>query len=117
MLILNHAQFNPSGLNLVLNNTKVGQKQVQENPNRMMNIRFYRALYGQHPYAEPTTGTNGSLKKITPELLRIFRQKLLVAQNMNIAMTGNLTTAEATQIANTISQVYSGDQLQHLLYQ
>lgn len=102
--VLNHAQFNSSGLNLVLNNTKVGQKQVQENPSRMMNIRFYRALYGQHPYAEPTTGTNGSLKKITPELLRTFRQKLLVAQNMNIAITGNLTSAEATQIANTISQ-------------
>lgn len=102
--ILNHAQFNPSGLNLILNNTKVGQKQIQENPSRMMNIRFYRALYGQHPYAEPTVGTNGSLKKITPELLRSFRQKLLVAQNMNIAITGNLTAADATQLANTISQ-------------
>jgi len=102
--ILNHAQFNASGLNLVLNNTKVGQKQIQENPNRIMNIKFYRALYGQHPYAEPTTGTNGSIKKITPELLRAFRQKLLVSQNMNIAITGNLTTNEATQIANLISQ-------------
>jgi zinc protease len=102
--VLNHAQFNPSGLNLVLNNTKVGQKQIQENPSRIMNIRFYRALYGQHPYAEPTVGTNGSLKKITPELLRAYRQKLLVAQNMNIAITGNLTAADATQLANLISQ-------------
>ncbi|MGO3385786.1 MAG: M16 family metallopeptidase, partial [Acinetobacter guillouiae] len=102
--VLNHAQFNPSGLNLVLNNTKVGQKQIQENPSRIMNIRFYRALYGQHPYAEPTVGTNGSLKKITPELLRAYRQKLLVAQNMNIAITGNLTSADATQLANLISQ-------------
>lgn len=104
MYILNHAQFNPSGLNLVLNNTKIGQKQVQENPSRMMNIRFYRALYGQHPYAEPTTGTNGSLKKITPELLRTFRQKLLIAQNMNIAITGNLSANDAMKISNTISQ-------------
>ena len=104
MHILNHAQFNPSGLNLVLNNTKIGQKQVQENPSRMMNIRFYRALYGQHPYAEPTTGTNGSLKKITPELLRTFRQKLLIAQNMNIAITGNLSANDAMKISNTISQ-------------
>jgi zinc protease len=102
--VLNHAQFNPSGLNLILNNTKVGQKQIQENPSRIMNIRFYRALYGQHPYAEPTVGTNGSLKKITPELLRAFRQKMLVAQNMNIAITGNLTAPEATKLANLISQ-------------
>lgn len=102
--VLTHAQFNASGLNLVLNNTKVGQKQVQENPSRILGIKFYRTLYGQHPYAEPSVGTNGSIQKITPELLRAFRQKFLVAQNMNIALTGNLTTSQATDIANTISQ-------------
>lgn len=102
--VLNHSQFKASGLNLALNNTKVGQKQLQENPSRLMGIKFYRALYGQHPYAEPTVGTNGSIQKITPELLRSFRDKLLVAQNMNIAITGNLTNTEATHISNLISQ-------------
>ncbi|WP_010114584.1 pitrilysin family protein [Acinetobacter sp. P8-3-8] len=102
--VLNHSQFKASGLNLALNNTKVGQKQLKENPSRLMEIKFYRTLYGQHPYAEPTVGTNGSIQKITPELLRAFRDKLLVAQNMNMAITGNLSSAEATQISNLISQ-------------
>lgn len=102
--LIKRANFNQSGLNLVLNNTKVGQKQIQENPSRLMNIKFYRSLYGQHPYAEPTVGTQASIRKITPELIRKFRDQLLVAQNSNIAITGNLTNVEANQIAHKISQ-------------
>ncbi len=101
---INHANFNQSGLNLVLSNTKVGQKQVQENPSRLMNIKFYRALYGQHPYAEPSVGTQASIKKISPAMLQQFRDQLLVAQNANIALTGNLSTELATQISEQISR-------------
>ena len=101
---INHANFNQSGLNLVLSNTKVGQKQVQENPSRLMNIRFYRALYGQHPYAEPSVGTQASIQKISPAMLQQFRDQLLVAQNANIAITGNLSAEHATQISEHISQ-------------
>lgn len=102
--LINHANFNASGLNLVLNNTKIGQKQVQENPSRLMGIKFYRSLYGQHPYAEPSVGTQGSVKKITPERLKTFRDRLLVAQNSNIAITGDLTAPQATALANKITQ-------------
>ena len=102
--LLKHANFKPSGLNLILNNTSVGQRQVQENPNRLMNIQFYRTVYGQHPYAQPIVGTNGSIKKITPAHLIQFRNTFLVAQNMNIAITGDLKSEQASQIANQISQ-------------
>ena len=59
-----NATFKPSSIQLALSNTQVGQKQLQENPSKLMDIRFYRALYGQHPYAEPITGTIGSTKKL-----------------------------------------------------
>ena len=101
--VINHATFNNSGLNLVKSNSKVGQKQILENPNRLMNIQFYRSLYQKHPYAEPSMGTVSGLSKINPELLKQFRNRLLVAQNMNIAITGDLDNSEATDIANTIS--------------
>lgn len=102
--LINHSNFNASGLNLVLNNTKIGQKQVQENPNRLMSIQFYRSLYGQHAYAQPSVGTQGSIKKITPDLLKSFRNQFLVAQNSNIAITGDLNAQQATAIADKISQ-------------
>lgn len=102
--VIQKSNFNHSGLNLVISNTKLGQKQVQENPSRLMNIRFYRALYGQHPYAEPSVGTHASIRKISPELLQQFRNQLLVAQNSNIAITGDLSASQATEISNIIAQ-------------
>ena len=101
--VVNHSNFKASSINMVLDNTKVGQKQLQENPSRLASIAFYRTLYGQHPYAEPVTGTNGSLRKITDAKLKKFRDTLLVAQNMNIAITGNLSTEEALHLSERLS--------------
>ncbi len=101
--IINHATFNSTGLNMIWNNTKVGQKQILENPTSMMNIAFYRALYGEHPYAEPITGTQASIRKITTDDLKNFKNTFLVAQNMNIAITGKLNSKQATDISNKIA--------------
>ena len=101
--LLKNATFKNSSINLALSNTQVGQKQLQEKPASLMSIRFYREIYGSHPYAEPITGTNGSLKKITPEKLKQFRDKFLVAQNMNIAITGKMNAKEARALSERIS--------------
>ncbi|CAG69084.1 MULTISPECIES: M16 family metallopeptidase [Acinetobacter] len=102
--LISNATFNSSGLNLVLSNTQVGQKQLQENPDRLKNIELYRAIYGEHPYAHPITGTTRSIRKITPDLLKKFRDSLLVAQNMNLAITGQLTQSQASQLTEKITQ-------------
>lgn len=101
--LIRNANFKQSGINLVWSNTQVGQKQIQENPTRLMNIQFYRALYGRHPYAQPTSGTNGGIRKVTPDLLKLFRDKFLVAQNANIAITGDLNQEQAQQLSELIS--------------
>jgi len=101
--VLNHSTFKKSSIHLMLTNTQVGQKQVQENPSRMMNIQFYRTLYGKHPYAEPITGTQRSISKITPVELKQFSDQFLVAQNMNIAITGQLNSKEALKLSERIA--------------
>jgi zinc protease len=103
MEILNHSTFKKSSINLVLSNTQVGQKQIQESPSRLMNVQFYRALYGKHPYAEPITGTQRSISKITPVQLKQFSDQFLVAQNLNIAITGQLSAKEALQLSERIA--------------
>lgn len=101
--VLNHSTFKKSSINLVLSNTLVGQKQIQESPSRMMSILFYRALYGKHAYAEPITGTQRSISKITPEQLQQFSNQFLVAQNLNIAITGQLSPKQAQQLSERIA--------------
>lgn len=84
--------------------SQVGQRQAIESPSQTMSVQFYRALYGTHPYAEPTLGTQAAIRKMTTADLNQFRQRFLVAQNMNIAMTGDLEPAEASQITKYIIQ-------------
>lgn len=101
--LIKNAQFERSSINSSLSNIQVGQKQLQESPSKLMGIRFYRALYGKHPYAEPTTGTISSNKNITPELLQKFRDTFLVAENMNIAITGQMSPKAALKLSEHIS--------------
>jgi zinc protease len=102
--VLNEATFAQSSVTRMVENNKVGQKQLQENPSRLLGIAFNRAIYAKHPYAEPTTGTLGSMQKIKPADMHAFREKFLVRENANIAITGQLNTKQATALANTITQ-------------
>lgn len=104
LAILKDAQFPQASIDRVLNNAAIGQQQRKESPGAVVGIRFYRELYGKHPYAEPTTGTEASLKKITPQDIRNFKDTYLVANNLNIAITGQLSKEQAQQLANRISQ-------------
>lgn len=104
LAILKDAQFPQDSINRVLNNAAIGQQQRKESPAAVVGIRFFRELYGNHPYAEPVTGTENSLKKITPQDIRHFKDTYLVANNLNIAITGQLNQQQAEQLANRISQ-------------
>ncbi len=104
LAILKDAQFPQSSIDRVLNNAAIGQQQRKESPASVVGIRFYRELYGKHPYAEPVTGTEDSLKKITPQDIRQFKDTYLVANNLNIAITGQLNSQQAQELANRISQ-------------
>lgn len=115
LAILKDAQFPQASIDRVLNNAAIGQQQRKESPGAMVGIRFYRELYGKHPYAEPTTGTEASLKKITPEDIHHFKDSYLVANNLNIAITGQLSTAQAQQLASRISQSLPAGQKARLL--
>lgn len=102
--ILKDAQFPQNSIDRVTQNAAIGQKQRKESPGATVGIRFNRELYGKHPYAEPSTGTEASLRKIKPEDIRQFKDTFLVTKNLNIAITGQLSTDQAKQLAERITQ-------------
>ncbi|MEC7119705.1 MAG: pitrilysin family protein [Pseudomonadota bacterium] len=103
LLALRDAQFPQSSIDRIMQSAAIGQKQRKDSPSAMGNIRFWRELYGKHAYAEPTTGTEASLRKIQPTHIRQFAQQYLTARNANIAITGQLSQAQAAAIAERIS--------------
>lgn len=81
----------------------VGLQRQQEDPDTIASETFAKALYGNHPYAHPTAGTLESIPSITQADLKAFSQRFLVAKNANIAITGDVTLAQAKRIAEQLT--------------
>lgn len=102
--LLADAQFPEDSLARIRANLAVGQQQREESPAAMAGLRFWRELYGSHPYAEPPTGTAASLARISRQHLIEFKQRYLVRGNASLALTGQLTPQQARALAEQISQ-------------
>lgn len=81
----------------------VGLQQQKQDPNSLASTAFSEALYGDHPYAHPSTGTLQTVPNIEQQQLIDFKNQYLVAANASIAITGNLTTAQAKELADNIT--------------
>ena len=100
---LRDAQFPDSSMARILQSAETGQKQRLDSPGAVASIRFWRELYGTHPYAEPSTGSLASLKNLTVSQVQQFRARYLVARNATIAITGNLSRSQAAELAERIA--------------
>lgn len=81
----------------------VGLQQQKQDPSSLASLAFDQALYGKHPYAHPSSGTIESVPSIEQKDLTDFQNRYLVAANASLAMTGNLTLAQAKKIAEDIT--------------
>ncbi len=81
----------------------VGLQQQKQDPGSLASLAFSEALYGSHPYAHPSSGTLESVPNIERQDLIDFQNRYLVADNASLAMTGNLSLAEAKKLAEGIT--------------
>ncbi|WP_348548476.1 pitrilysin family protein [Psychrobacter sp. KFRI-CH2-11] len=81
----------------------VGLQQQKQDPSSLASIAFSQALYGDHPYAHPSVGTLETVPNIDKQQLIDFKNRYLVAANASLAITGNLTLAQAKKLAEDIT--------------
>ena len=72
-------------------------------PESIAEKAFYKALYGNHPYAQPSNGTFESIKNIQRKQIQAFYKEFYVAKNGLIALTGDLDRKTAEKLAETLS--------------
>lgn len=101
--MLNEPAFNDDVLARNKARLLVGLQQQKQDPNSLASIAFSQALYDGHPYAHPSAGTLESVPNIDKQQLLDFKDRYLVAANASIAMTGNLTLAQAKKLADDIT--------------
>ncbi len=63
---------------------------------------FYKAIYGDHPYSHPPTGTEASVNKISLDDIKKFHRHYYVANNASIAIMGDLNLEQAKQLAEQL---------------
>ncbi len=102
--ILKDAQIPQASYDRIMQQNRIGLAQQKDSPATTANIRFWQELYGKHPYAEPSTGTLASIDQIKPADIRKFKDTYLVAHNLNIAIAGQMSLAQAQALAERITQ-------------
>lgn len=83
--------------------TLVGLEAKKQSPSALSSEAFYKHLYQDHPYARPSSGTEDSVKALTPEQLQAFYKQYYVARNAVLAIVGNVDRAEAETIAKQVA--------------
>lgn len=102
--VLTKAQFDATSFGRIMNKTQAVIKVGMQSPNTVATNQFFQALYGKQAYAHPVEGTLDSLKTINLDLIRSFYQRYYVAKNADIVLVGDITKAQAIQIAEQLSQ-------------
>lgn len=73
-----------------------------QSPGAIAQDAFFKALYGDHPYALPPTGTAASLNTLTRTDIESFYRRYYTAANAVMAIVGDLDRPAAEQLANTL---------------
>ncbi len=76
----------------------------EQRPGSIVSKTFYKSLFLDHPYAQPSNGRKESISKITLDDIRGFHKKHIVAGNAILAIVGDVSHKNAEAIADKISQ-------------
>ncbi len=101
--VISYPTFPADSLARIKNQLLAGFEYQKQNPGQLAGLQLFERLYGGHPYAHPSEGTEQSIPAITTEQLRAFHQRAYTAGNVVIALVGDLSRAEAESIAAQVS--------------
>ncbi len=100
--VLTQPDFPQDAYHRELNHMKVSVKARQQSPSALASVAFNRAVFGDHPYASPSSGTKESLEKMTLEDVRAFYKQYYVASNATVAIVGNVERWQAEEIVKAV---------------
>ncbi len=100
--ILAAPRFPARELERLRRQTLIAIKASEQSPGDIASRAFYRALYGDHPYAHPAIGTRDSVRAITRDELLAFHRRYYVAKNALVVIVGALDRAAAEALAERL---------------
>lgn len=94
------------------NRLLVSLEDQKQRPGSIVDKTFFRSLYQDHPYANPSNGSQESVNDISLAAVQQFYKKHFVAGNGVLAIVGDVNQQQAKDIAEKISgSLNKGDKL------
>lgn len=81
-----------------------GLQEAATQPESISNKAFMQALYGAHPYGLDESGEVDTIKAMKRDDLTAFYQQYYTAKSATIALIGDMTEAQAREIAENVSK-------------
>ena len=97
-------RFDQRAFERIRNITLVALRKQEQEPGDVADKAFYRALYGDHPYAHPVIGTPESVNALSPQLIKGHYRSYFVARNGILAIVGALARPQAEALAEQLSR-------------
>ena len=101
--VIGQPTFPADALARIKNQLLAGFEYQKQNPGKLAGLQLFERLYGNHPYAHPSEGSEQSIPAISVAQLQAFHRKAYAAGNVVIALVGDLSRAEAEAIAAQVS--------------
>jgi zinc protease len=102
--VLTDPVFPEENLARIKNQVLRSLEEDKQDPAQTAADRFYQLVYGASPYAHPVSGNAETVEKINTFQVKQFHDRYYVASNAVMVMVGDLSTSDAQQIAQTLSQ-------------
>ncbi len=76
--------------------------QRKSSPASLAQMQFARSVFGNHPYAQPSEGTEQSVREMTPGLLAGFHRRIFCPANMFLIAVGDADPERFAALAETM---------------
>ncbi|MFO1184343.1 MAG: pitrilysin family protein [Bauldia sp.] len=102
-LALTAPRFDSEPLERIRTQVVANMKRAEKSPDAQAGVAFSKALYGDHPYAQPAAGTPESVAAIGADDLRAFMKNTMTRGNIKISVVGAI---DAKQLAPVLDQLF-----------
>jgi zinc protease len=100
--LIHRPYFPESAFERERNRQLIGIQAQKQSPSTIASKKFFRMMYGSHPYAEPSGGTEQSVKSIKRNNLKSFHARYYVGNNALVAIVGAVDRGRAKEIAEQV---------------
>lgn len=80
----------------------VGLRHREESPGTIASIKYYQALYGDHPYGHPVSGFIETVESVTRDDVVSFFNQFYRASDATIVIVGDISRQQADAISQSV---------------